>query len=73
MRNCRLLSDAAHGTQPLLEAGVVDFLVEALGPKAAALVRAGVIELSDLVEHEELDSDQPGFITQKPVDQLIGT
>jgi len=46
---------------------------EALGPKAAALVRAGVIELSQLVEHEELDSDQPGFITQKPVDQLIAT
>lgn len=44
---------------------------DALGPKAAALVRAGVIELHDLVEHEELDSDQPAFITQRPVDRLI--
>lgn len=46
---------------------------DALGPKAAALVRAGVIELQDLVEHEQLDSDQPAFITQKPVDRLIAT
>jgi len=46
---------------------------EALGPKAAALVRAGLIELQDLVEHEELNSDQPGFITQKPVERLLAT
>jgi hypothetical protein len=46
---------------------------EMLGPEAAALVRGGQIQLSDLVEHEHLDSDQEAFITQKPVDRLIAT
>lgn len=44
---------------------------EAVGPLAAQLLREGRIELSELVEHEELDSDTPGFITQRPVDQLV--
>lgn len=46
-------------------------LDEAVGPATAALLREGRIELADLVEHEELDSDQPGFITQKPIDRLL--
>lgn len=44
---------------------------EALGPKAAALVRAGVIELDQLVEHETFDSNTAPIITQRPVDQLV--
>lgn len=43
---------------------------EMLGPEAAELVRTGAIDLSDLVGHSELDSDQPGFITQRPVGSL---
>lgn len=36
-----------------------------LGPDTAAKVRAGEIEISELAEQSELDSDQPGFITQR--------
>lgn len=46
-------------------------LDESVGPLAAALLREGRIQLSELVQHEELNSDQPGFITQKPVDQIL--
>ena len=44
---------------------------EAVGPKAAALLAVGAIELSELVQYEELDSDMPDLITQRPVDQLL--
>lgn len=43
---------------------------EMLGPESADLVRSGAIELSDLVAHSPLDSDQPNFITQRPVSAL---
>lgn len=48
-------------------------LDEAVGPLAATLLREGRIQLSELVQHEELDSDQAGFITQKPAEQLLTT
>jgi hypothetical protein len=40
-----------------------------LGPKAAAAVRAGDVSLEQLVQRSPLDSDQPDFITQKPLPQ----
>jgi hypothetical protein len=40
-----------------------------LGPKAAEAVRAGEVGLDQLVERSPLDSDQPDFITQKPLPQ----
>lgn len=43
---------------------------EMLGPEAAALVRSGAIELSDLVGHSHLDSEQDDFITQRPIESL---
>jgi hypothetical protein len=46
---------------------------EAVGPLAAQMLREGRIQLSDLVEHEELNSTDHGFITQKPVDRLVAT
>lgn len=43
---------------------------DALGPLAAQLVRDGKTELSDLVQHETMDSDTATIITQKPVSDL---
>jgi hypothetical protein len=40
-----------------------------LGPKAAEAVRAGQVGLEELVERSPLDSDQPDYITQKPLPQ----
>lgn len=40
---------------------------EMLGAETAARVRSGEIQLGDLVAHSELDSDQPNFITQRPL------
>jgi hypothetical protein len=40
-----------------------------LGPKAAEAVRTGEVSLDQLVQRSPLDSDQPDFITQKPLPQ----
>jgi hypothetical protein len=40
-----------------------------LGPKAAEAVRAGDVSLDELVQRSPLDSDQPDYITQKPLPQ----
>jgi hypothetical protein len=40
-----------------------------LGPKAAEAVRAGSVGLEELVQRSPLDSDQPDYITQKPLPQ----
>lgn len=41
-----------------------------LGLEAAAAVRAGDIQLADLVAKSEMDSDQPDWLTQKPLDAV---
>lgn len=46
---------------------------EMLGPEAADLVRRGEVGLSDLVKRSRLDSDQPDFLTQRPVSELQAT
>lgn len=43
----------------------------AVGPKAAALLAVGAIELSELASYEDQDSDAPTILTQRPVDQLV--
>lgn len=43
---------------------------EMLGPEAAEAVRSGAVALSDLVGHSEMDSDQPDWITQRPISAL---
>ena len=43
---------------------------EMLGPEAAEAVRSGAVALPDLVAHSETDSDQPNWITQRPISAL---
>ena len=43
---------------------------EMLGPEAAEAVRSGAVALPDLVGHSEMDSDQPNWITQRPISAL---
>lgn len=42
----------------------------AVGAEAAALVRDGQADLKDFVSHSKLESDQPDFITQRPVQDV---
>lgn len=43
---------------------------KAIGPEAAALVRDGDADLKDFVSHSHTDTDQPNWITQRPVEQV---
>jgi len=42
----------------------------AIGADAAALVRDGEADLKDFIAHSKLDSDQPDWITQRPVEDV---
>lgn len=42
----------------------------AVGPEAAQLIRDGQADLKDFISHSKTDTDQPDFLTQKPVDQV---
>jgi hypothetical protein len=43
---------------------------KAIGAEPAHLVREGEADLKDFVGHSSLETDQPNFITQKPVQDV---